>query len=116
MKNYEEVKWRDLSLPQELSWLIHAYAISRVKKIKCRVKWTNKSWPGGNIGGVISEKLEKTFQMMKKMTHIINWINYHECEHDECKCKDWIKTSTISVDMGSWKDKEERKSISVHPS
>ena len=49
--------------------------------------------------------------MMKKMT--INWINYHEYEHKECN--DWEKESSALVNMGSRKDKEERKSISVHP-
>ena len=48
------------------------------------------------------------------MTRIINWINYHEYEHKEFN--DWKKESSALVNMGSRKDKEERKSISVHPS
>jgi len=51
--------------------------------------------------------------MEKNMTRIINWINYHEYEHIESN--DWKNGSSELVDMGSRKDKEERKSISVHP-
>ena len=59
-------KTERLELAQEQSWLIYAYAIRRVGKNKCRVKWTNKCWPGWNVGDVISENLERKFQMMKK--------------------------------------------------
>ena len=48
------------------------------------------------------------------MTHIINWINYHEYEHKDCN--DWKKESSELVDMGSGKDEKERKYISVHHS
>ena len=48
------------------------------------------------------------------MTRIINWMNYHEYEDKECN--DWKKESSALVNMGSRNDKEERKSISVHPS
>ena len=46
-----------LELASRTKMTNYAYAISRVEKNKCRVKWTNKSQPGGNIGGVISENL-----------------------------------------------------------
>ncbi len=48
------------------------------------------------------------------MKRIINWINYHEYEHKESN--DWKIESNALVDMGSRKDKEERKYISVRPS
>ena len=51
--------------------------------------------------------------MEKKMTQIINWINYHEYEHKESN--DWKNESSAVVDMGIRKDNKERKSISVHP-
>ena len=47
------------------------------------------------------------------MMRIINWINNHEYEHKECH--DWKKESCALVNMSSRKDKEERKSMSVHP-
>ena len=46
------------------------------------------------------------------MTRIINWINYHKYEHAEYN--DWKNESSTLVDMGSRKDKEERKLMSVH--
>ena len=45
---------------------------------------------------------------------IINWIKYHEYEHKEYN--DLKKESSVLVDMGSRKDKEESKYISFHPS
>ena len=45
---------------------------------------------------------------------IINWIKYHEYEHN--KCNDCKKESSALVDMGSRMDKEERTSIPVNPS
>ena len=40
--------------------------------------------------------------MEKKMTRIINWINYHEYEHKE-STDDWKNESSALVDMGSRK-------------
>ena len=48
------------------------------------------------------------------MTHIINWIIYHG--YDITSVMSGKKESGALVDMGSRKNNEERKSISVHPS
>ena len=68
------------------SWLIYAYAISRVDKIKCRIKWKNLNLV--EMLGVSYQKiLNGHYRWWKKMTCIIYWINYHEYENKECN--DW---------------------------
>ena len=68
------------SVKEQVQGKVDKYILTWWKYLGCHIRKSRKEIPDG-----------------ENMTHIINWINYHEYEHNECN--DWKKASTTSVNM-----------------